>query len=476
MSSTAGEYAMLKQEAYEGASDHYRLEQRGLVTGDQDTLAAKELANLWARSHHAIRNNGVAATAKLKYRSNLGSIKVVWKNENGKVNKKMQAWWETFAADPNLDGFGNFVNTQDLWNGSMFESGESITRMVIKKRKGHTIPLALQVIESEFLNPNYDAGMPETTRQGITFKDSRPLTYHFLKTLKGNFGDFSYGHIDSSEYVKVPADEIIHQLDRERPNQWRGVPKLASILLPLYELDDLTDATVNKQKAAQAVAWIVKNTNPVAALTVGTVRSTTDASDVDENGNARKISQSGSSNVQYLNKNEDLIPVQGTDIGNNLDTLIKSELHKIAQACGLSYEVLTGDLSGISFSSLKFVINEMKKSADFVYTNRTISLGLIPLCNRFKELAEIYGSKNASAANPTFEYPKRYGIDELKDTQADLLKVSSGMGTLGNVLTKNSLTFDDIKEDKAKMKEAGIDLAPDAQSKNVKPNAKSAEV
>ena len=472
MASVAGEYVNVKQDAYEGASTHYRLEQRGLLDGDQDTLAAKELQCLWARSHHAIRNNGVAATAKSKYRTNLGAIRVVWKNENGKINKQMQKFWEEFEKDPNLDGYGTLENTQDIWNASMYESGESLTRMLIKRRKGHKIPLVLQVIESEYLDPLYDAGSPETTKHSMTFKDSKPSIYHFLKELKGIY---LFDKSPASR-VKVPADEIIHQFIRERPGQWRGIPKLASVLLALYELDDLTDATVNKQKAAQAVAWIVKNTPAVSALAIGNVGDTTDESDVDANGNKRKISQSGSSNVQYLNTGEDLQPVQGTDIGNNFDTLIKSELHKIAQASGLNYEILTGDLEGISFSALKFVINEMRSTAEFIYTFYTINLGLRPLCNKFKELAEIYGPKSVSAAKPTFEFPKRYGIDELKDTQADLLKVTSSMGTLGSVLTKNNLTFDDIKEDKKKMKEAGIDLQPEPQSTNVEPNSNSAEV
>lgn len=470
MASQAGEYVNIRQEAYEGASEHYRLEQKGLVSGEADQLAAKELANLWARSHHAVRNNGTAATAKLKYRQNLGAVKVVWKNENGKPNKKMQKLWNEFVADPNLDGYGTLENTQDVWNGAMFESGEALTRMIIKRRKGFTVPLVLQTIESEFLDPLYDAADPDNTKNSITFKDSRPVTYHFLKKLKGTY---TLG-VDGQERVKVPADEVLHIFERGRPGQWRGIPKLAPILLPLYELDDLTDATVNKQKAAQAVAWIVKNTNPAAATAIGTVQSTTDSSDVDESGNPRKVSQSGSSNVQYLNKGEELSPVQGTDIGDNLDTLIKSELHKIATTCGLSYESLTGDLTGISFSSLKFVINEMKTSAEFIYSFYTINLGLRPLCNRFQELAELY-AKGVSNARPSFEHPRRYSIDALKDIQAELLEIANDLVPWEESVSKRNGNVDDILESKAFRKKHDIMIEPEPQSKNTEANSNSAE-
>lgn len=472
MSMEAGEFKGVRQEAYDGASEHYRLEQKGLVFGSQDDLAARELYNLWARSHHASRNDGTIATAKLKYRENLGAVKVVWKNKNGKVNKKVQALWDTFADDPNLDGYGNLDNTQDNWNAAMFSSGEALTRMIIKRRKGHKIPLVLQQIESEFLDPLYNAGDPENTKNSITFKESRPHIYHFLKKLKGVI---SFGVADAKR-VKVPAEDIIHIFIRERPGSWRGIPKPAPILLPSYELADLTDATVNKQINSQAVSWIVKNSNATASIAIGTNREVGDPADLDESGNKRRVFQSSAANVQYLNKNEDLIPVQGADIGDNLDVIVRSELRKIAKTCGITYEVLTGDLTGISFSALKFVVNEMRTSAHFIYQFYTINLGLTPLCRKFKELVEIFEGTTFEHVNPCFEYPKRLGIDELKDTQADLLAVTSKMGTLGRVLAKNNLTFDDIKEDMAKMKELGIVLVPEVQTGNVKPNTNSAEI
>ena len=117
-------YISLSQDNYEGSSEAYRLEQRGLVTGKQDDIAARELKNLLARSHHAVRNNGIAAAAKIKYRTQCGAISVVWKNTKGEPHKRMQALWDTFAKDPNLDGYGTLDNTQDSWNAAMFEAGE----------------------------------------------------------------------------------------------------------------------------------------------------------------------------------------------------------------------------------------------------------------------------------------------------------------------------------------------------------------
>lgn len=468
-------YSRATQQAFDGAVTNYRLEQKGLVTGESDLLAARELNLLWQRSHHAIRNNGWAKTAKTKNLINLNAISVKWKDDKGKVNKKMQALWDTFAADPNLDGYGTLDNTQEAWNGAMFESGEAICRMLIKKRAGHPIPLVLQNIEAEYLDPNFTNGVPQTTRNGIKFENSKPAIYYFSKRTP----NFNLFNLYSIEKVEVPADEVLHLFVRDRPGQWRGIPTLAPILLPLYELDDLTDATVAKQKAAQAISWVVRNTNPSAAVSVGSALNSVDPNDIDKStGKRRVVTQASGGGVQYLNKGEDIAFYQGTDIGANLPELIKAELHKIAQTAGLTYEVLTGDLTGISFSALQQVAIDMKTQAEFMYKFYIINLGLRPLCNRFQELATIYSNKSFANLTPTFQYPRKYGVNDLKDAQADLLEVQSGFATWESKLEERNLTVEEIVEDKKLQQQSGVSFEPvvkdTAQSKNIKANPNSA--
>jgi lambda family phage portal protein len=455
-------FARVRQEAFDGAVSNYRLEQRGLITGESDFLAARELNLLWQRSHHAVRNNGWGKTAKRSYIENLGAIKVKWNH------KKMQSLWDEFAANPNLDGYGTLDNTQEGWNGAMFESGDSLTRMYIKRRDKFSIPLVIQTIEAEYLDPTYTANSPESTRNGITFLDGKPQLYHFSKKLN-NFNINSL----SLEKIIVPADEVLHIFIRDRPGQWRGIPSLASILLPLYELDDLTDATIAKQKAAQAIAWVIKNTNPTSALSVGSAFNSLDLNDIDSStGQRRVITQASGGGTQYLNIGEDIAFYQSTDIGANLQPLINSELRKIAKGTGLTYEVLTGDLSGISLSALQWISIEMKIRAEFIYKFYIINLGLTPLCNRFKELAGIFVNKTLSTLTPTFEFPRRYGMNELKDAQADRLELDSDMTTLTRVLAERNLTMEEVFEDKKRRNELGLFIPPikPTQINNVQAN------
>ena len=444
-------YAPAEQIAYEGASISYKSAQRGLLTGEADSLAARELLTLQMRSNHAIRNNGYAKTAITRYATSLGSIQVNWKDAKGKSHQVMQALWDEFVANPNLDGYGTLDNTQSIWHYSMFASGNAFTRMVIRRTgNSNKIPLKLQTIPSELHNVFYMGKntTDEITRNGITFIDSKPNTYYFRK---GIYEQQWYQINNTFPQVEVPANELLHMFIRENAGQWLGIPNLASILVPLYELDELNDATIAKQKAAQAIAWIIENTNPLNMTPTGSPITVKDKDDKD-----KIVFKSSGGNTQYLNKGEKINFYQSTDIGANLPVLIKSELHRIAAAVGVPYHTLTGDTSGLDFSSIRAIGIELRNRLEYIHHFYTIPLGLDPLTSYFKQLAKLYSSKIGNAI-PTYQLPRWYGVDELKDTQADLLEVQNGMSTLQSKLDERHTTFEDIIADRARIKEVGLD-------------------
>jgi len=442
-------YSAVSQPAYEGASTSYRRELHGLLKGEADTLAAREILNLQMRSAHSIRNNGYARTALNRYVTALDAIKVNWVDAKGRKHKIMQDYWDEFAENPNLDGFGTLKNTQSTWNSSIFITGNSFTRLQIRRTGNkNKIPLKLELIPSEFHEINYmGTNSIDLVKYGILFNDSKPETYFFRK---GIFEAVWYGKENPFQQIQIPANELLHIFLRDAPGQWIGIPKLASILIPLYELDDLTDATVAKQKAAQAISWIIENTNPLSMTPTGV------PTDMKDGDSEKIVFQSSGGNVQYLNKGERINFYQSTDIGPNLPNLIETELRRIAAAVDVPYHSLTGDTSGLNFSSIRAIGIELRNRLEYIHHFATIPLGLTPLTSYFKELAMVYNSK-AGTAFPTYQLPRWYGVDELKDTQADLLEVQNGMATLQSKLDERHTTYEDIIADRAKIKEMGLE-------------------
>lgn len=466
-------YSPIQQQAFEGASVEYKNSRKGIINGNPDDLAANEISNLQLRSQDIIRNNGYGKIALNNYVRNQGTISVSWKykDSEGRVHshKLMQELWDEFCADPNYDGFGNLANTQSLWHTEEFINGAAFTRLIIKK-SSNRIPLKLQVIPAT-MQDLYYRDLSKHIASGIKFSGGKPSTYYFkprdFKRLQGEIDPVIHNILP----ISVSADKITHQFSRTSAGQWVGIPMLSPVLIPLYEIDELIEATVAKQKAAQAIAWIVENSGITASATGSpSVISNTE-------GKEKVVFKASGGSTQYLNRGEKIHFYQSTDIGENLPVLIQSELRRIALSCKVPYHSLTGDLSGIDFSSLRAIGVELRSSIENIHLLSTIPLSLSPIAMKAKSLAEL--QYDVGDAYPTFRLPMWRGYDDLKDIQADSLEVHSGLGAIQKILSERDLTMEDILESVENIKQieealgrplAGVNTS---QQKNTNANTNS---
>lgn len=434
--------------AFEGAVTNFRLERKGLMSGSADSLAARELKHLWNRSHHLCRNNPAAVTARNRLIAHwIGSgIKVKWSN------KVIQKEWDAFCKNPSIDGHGSFYSMQALWAGAYFESGEVFTRMMIQKRSDCKIPLKLQVIEAEQLDPLYWTA--KSVRYGIQFDDlGKPTNYHFWKRHPNEFR-----MLELLDRSAVSAEDVLHIFLRERPGQWRGIPKLTPALLSIYEMDELTDATLVRQKAAQAIGWIIKKQNNGAMPLLGALG---DAPAEDQEMIGKKIQKILPGGVHYLQADEDFEFAATADIGNNLVTLLEHNWRMIASCLDITYEQLTGDLSGVNFSSIRAGLIEFRRRVALIQSIVFITQGIGPLAERFKELASVYLSANAADATYKLVLPKTEWVDPLKDAQADIAEIRAGLATLEEKLSERGVEDVDAHITQL-LKEQGYDVVLDS--------------
>ena len=448
--------------SFEGAASGYTIGLRGLFDGEADQLAERELRFLQSRSKHICRNNGYGRIALKNWVTKTNAIGVIWKYSNGKNKGKkhpiMQEYWDSFAEDPWYDGHGSLKTGQSVSNSSIFLTGNSYIRKLIIRTPGKAVPFKLQLIPSilhavEY--SSYSTDIEKAIRYGIEFKDSIPTKYFFYK---GVLEATDYTNQD--QYTTVPAEELIHTFIREEPGQWLGIPYLASVILSLYKLDDLVTATVNKQVVAQNVVALIEQVNAVQSMKpFGTP---TDV--VTEDGKTKTIFKNNveEGQVLYLNKGEKASMFQGTDIGANFGVLVEQELRKIATVADALYHELTGDTSGLNYSSLIGMSIQSRNRLEYLHNFLFIPLREKPIADAFKKLAVLYNPKVSNAA-PYFQLPRWRGSDELKDMQADLLELQNGMGTIPDKLAERGLSIEDIQADEENRKilaDMGINLTP----------------
>ena len=457
----------LSMPAYKGASTAFKQELRDIAGGDADYLTRYEQLILIARSRALSRNNGYASGAESKLTNRLGSIRVQWQDANGNPHDKMQAKWDAFAKNPNTDGFGDLNTTQATWLHERFQAGEAIARMVIAPTD-YEVPLKLQTIESEYLDITY-MGWDDPkfatpygiTRYGITFggvAGDTPQWYHFW-TL-GKYGQYVQGE-NTWKRNPIPAEDILHMFERRRARQWRGVPALSPVINTLYKLIDLADATANMQTAASAIAWIVETPDIAAMNAPGTAK----ISGENYIGDAHKkiYFQNEGGSVQYLSPGEKMIPVQSTDIGNNLGDFMRKLLEEVSTGLDIPYHVLTNDTDRLDFSAIQGVLLEFRNRLEFLHHFVTIPNGIQKLTARFKELAVVFDASIADAV-PVYILPKHLTIDPLKDKQATLLGIQMGLIDYTQELERAGLTPEQAEASRALLKRLGLNGLLDVQS------------
>lgn len=470
---------------YQGASKGYRLEKKGLLNLHPDEIAANELTSLRLRHEDNLRNNPMLDTALQNFRENNQGLKIVWKDDKGKVHKEMQSLWDEFWENPSIDGYGNGLNLQDNWTTAVF-AGEAISRMIIKRRKGITIPLAVQNIPSLYLDPGYYGTNPTKTRNGISFEGNERTFYHFdvdIEAVHFRLQNPNLFKASSNNFRKidVPADEIIHIFDRKfGVGQWRGIPYSASSLLNSYDLDSLIDAITQKQINAQDIHWLVQKNGtapPALGNAVNVLRSNPNA--FEQPTGEETIFETRAGSTQYYHKGETITQAQAVGLGAEVIDLLKFQQRLIARSTRTTYSRLTDDYSNLNMSILQQIELQLKTFAEFYYEYLLIPLGLQPLCNRFRELSVLYGKPKFGKLKAHYIYPKRYSVNELKDLQAAVLGMQAGVRLLAEEQAKEGLSDEMVQEDRRLMEELGLEnlLFPNgnntAQSKNVEANSNS---
>lgn len=409
---------------YEGASTKRRMAGKGTTISGPNAPIERNLPMLVARSHNAIRNNAYAASAKEKYVSNLigKGIKPQW------GNKDIQALWDRWASECDADGVDNFYGLQALAAGSQFEAGEALARIRYRRPSdGLAVPMQLQLIEAEHLDPTYSRAFGgRLIKMGIEFDGiGQRRAYHLWR-----YHPHEKLTAAVNERVPVPADSVIHMYRRERPGQLRGVPELTSVIVRLYEIDEMQDATLARQKLSQLFGVFVKRKTAHDPEDDGPQFGNL----VDMPGEADPLDEFTPGGIHYLEDDEEVSFSDPPDIQGQYTEWLRSELLAVAAGAGITYEQLTGDLKGVNYSSIRAGLLEFRRRCEALQAMLIVHQWCRRIAAKWLDVAVTsgalalpgYWANRAQHLAIDWIAPKWQWVDPLKESTADLLEVRSG--------------------------------------------------
>lgn len=444
---------------------------------DQIINPGKDLAD--ARGRDMVQNDGYANGAVALHRDNIvGAQYRLNAQPNYRALGVPEEWAEEFQEIVEAR-FNVLADSQDCWLdaqrrntltgmirlavGGFVMTGEVLATAEWIRENRRPCNTAIQMISSQRLtNPNNLADERNLRRGVVMDFRGRPTDYY----IRSGYPTDPYG--TNFNWTKVPAEkpwgrkQVIHIIEQLLPDQTRGIADMVSALKQMKMTKKFQEITLQQAVVAATYAAAIESELPSQQVfeMMGGGGPTPEGGDATIAGFNSYVGNFMGQLATYLDASKN-IAVDGVKMphlfpGTKLniqqlgqpggvgDGFEQSLLRHTAACLGLSYEQFTRDYTKTNYSSArasmtetwKFMQSRKKAVADrfatFVYQlwlEEEINAGNIPLPPG-KDRTWFYEPlvKDAISAC-SWIGASRGQIDELKETQAAMLRIKGGLST-----------------------------------------------
>lgn len=489
--------------AYDGASRtnaELALWAPAIQSADDQILGDKDLLD--SRSNDSARNDAYIQGGVTLHKDNIvGSQYVLNAKPDYQTLGLSEEWSEMFQEEVEqkfslwAESPRNFVDAQRrntltsmvrIVTGLMAVTGEALATVEWDKRNGRPFGTCIQLVDiARLSNPNGVADSP-ILRGGVQ-RDPRygePVGYHIRNGFPGAYIDK-----DTYSWSYVPVRKrwgrkmVIHLYEQSRPDQSRAVSEMVAALKSSYMRRKFSDMVLQSAVLNATYAATIESELPSEQVyaQLGAGGSVTDWAE--EYLSSIQRYASGAKNLQldrvkfpHLYPGTKLrLQNPGTPggVGTNFEA---SLLRHIAAALGVSYEQLSRDYTQTNYSSAraamaetwKFMQARKKLRADafanevyWLWLEEAIYNGMLDTVPR--NAPDFWTGLNAEAyCACEWIGAARGQIDELKETQASVLKINNRLTTRESEMAKMHGTdwrrvMRQIAREERTMKKLGIE-------------------
>jgi len=417
--------------AYDGAKSGRRTDGWYAAGGDANTEVGAGLVQLRNRSRDLLRNNPYATKAIAELVGNTVGTGIVpqAKTGNPALDKLIDQEWPYFAENCDPGGQLDFYGMQSLIVRTTAESGDGVVRFRGRlPQDNFRIPLQLQVLEGDYLDVARTMGTATGhVIQGVQFNLFGQREAYWLYNYHPG-GVYMLNPRGGILSQAVPANEVMHTYSILRPGQVRGVPWLAPVMLALRDLDDYRDAERIRKKTEACLAGIVTRPEGSGGLPIGA--KSTDP----KTGNTLERMYPGM--IEYLKPGED-IKFNAPAATGGYREYLTTELQGIGAGVDVPYELLSGDLSLVNYSSYRAGMLGFRNAIEAFRWLTLIPMYCRPTWRRFIDTLVLIGKLPEANYSVQWTAPKFESVDPLKDAMAELKKIRTGTLTLPEAIAQN---------------------------------------
>lgn len=321
-----------------------------IASADQELRGS--LRTLRARARELARNDPHASRFLALLEENIvgpdgirlqSRVKTGNRDTDRRLNRRIEDAWREWGRPEScyVDGRMSWIDGQNLSVRTRSQDGEHLVRM-IEGYEGNRFGFALQALDADQLDADLNRPRKDgqnEIRMGVEVdRYGRPVAYHVFRS---HPYDYMVGR-GQRDTVRVPASQIIHRYLVRRPGQTRGVTDFAPVLMPTRMLNGLREAELVGSRVEASKGGFFKR-EPEAQVDPNSAR-----------GSKRRLKMSVEPGLfEELPPGLDFQPWNPTRPNTAFAPFEKSVLKTIAAGLRGSYAGITGDLTEVSFSSIR---------------------------------------------------------------------------------------------------------------------------
>ena len=410
-----------------------------------------------ARARDLERNSDIAQAILHAYKRNVVgkgyTLRAMTGNDD--LDKLIETAWKRWCKARNCDVTGEQSFNEIL--RMMVERTKVDGGMIVLYRhtRGGVVPFKLQCLEVDELDQTMAAPHQRGNRVvgGIEYNiHRRPVGYWIRQ--------YDIEGWQLTDPVYIEAKDVFFYKSKHRPSQLREMSDMAPTITRVRDTNEFITAVAIKERIAALVGLVIKKTLPSG----GTGRSSWGGKGGQVDYSGKKMTPGM---IMELGAGDDVEVVDPKGAATDATAFLKTQQGLIGAGQGLSYEAVSRDMNGATYSSARqnaledenTYAEEIELLTAFmseVYENFLISgvlSGLFPVPD-FWERKEEYMTHSWVKA------PKKW-IDPAKEATADKTALQSGQKTFQDLCAERGKDWKEAVQEIAEVLEYGQKIGVD---------------
>jgi lambda family phage portal protein len=380
------------------------------------------------------------------------------------ANAAVESAWDRWGARGSCEVSGRigWRDLQELVIKACARDGEALVRIIRGSSAGNPFGFALQILDADRIDTQLiraPQGGQNEIKMGVEIDAfGRAVAYWLRPYHPGEM--FLVDGARVASHTRVPASEVIHVFDPERPEQLRGMPWMHAAMTRLNNLGGYEEAAVIAARVGASKMGFFETPDGVAP-----------DPDEDEEGVPFQEVEPGQFGVLPAGTKFNAF---NPDYPHQMyEQFVKACLRGVSSGLGVAYHALANDLTSVSFSSIRSGTLEerdqwMSIQAWFVeaflepvyreWLAAALAFGQVKLENG----AALSASKIEKFSAHAWQPRRWQWVDPLKDMETRVLAIEQGLTSRQAVCAELGTDFEDVlvqlKQEQEMAEKLGVKL------------------